>query len=127
MDSAQSTLQIVLEAKDEASSTLEGFGSSLSEIMGVAAGFDLANVVNQILDAGKAAIDSAIQFEAMTTSLGTILGNVSSGGQQAEDAFGGSSGHIINIAEKTADEMHQYSEKIAKIQTDLKDALAGQN
>src|SRR5690348_3449925 len=121
MEDAQ--LQIILQAVDNASQTLKqvasnldqvtdsskdtneatgAFGESLAGVLTAAAGFTLANVVDQLVEAGKSAIDAAINFEATTQSLGTILGNIGIGGQQADEAFSGSAGHIVHTAEKTA-------------------------
>jgi hypothetical protein len=122
-----SILQIVLQARDEASGAIKQFSDTLSGVVEIAAGFSLANVGQELADTAKAAVDAAINFQAVTVSLGTILGNVSSGGEVAADSFGGSSSKISDIASRTADEMRNYAEKMKKYQQDIADTMVGQN
>ena len=57
-------LQIVLRARDEASSQLKSFGESLGQIGEIAAGIGLERVTEQVVELGKQAAEFAVDVSA---------------------------------------------------------------
>ena len=115
-------------ALQQAQSSLASFGQIAS---GVFAGVGLEQLasgfVSKITEIGRSALDSSIQFEQYTTSLGTLLSNVGKMGDTVASDFSAAGGRVSLTAMQLQDEMISYSEKMQQLQDDLAETTKGEN
>src|SRR4051812_37491717 len=114
-------------AATSSASAFSSFGNVLKQIGSIAAGIGLYRLAEQVVGLGSAAFSAATSFEQNTTALGTVLGNIGKTSDDTAENFAAAGGRMKNTARDIADEMRNYSEKIAKINDNLKDVLSGKN
>lgn len=111
----------------EAQSAFASLGDTLARVKEIAMGMGLERLGEEAMSGAKEAFGAVADFQEYTASLGGLLTNLGNAGAGASDQFQQSTGAASHAAQKTADEMRHYTEKMADLQSQLKDVLSGQN
>lgn len=112
---------------DQATSSVNSFSSSLSNLESVAAGLGLERLGEQFLQVGEQALSAVADFQTNTVAIQTVLDNVGNAPVMQDSAGGGGGAKASDIANQRIDEMINYKEKMASIQDDIATVMKGQN
>lgn len=116
-----------VDGVSQAQGAFSSLGDTLDKVGEIAAAIGLEKLGEEAVDAAKDAYSAVSDFQSYATGLGGLLANLGNAGDSSAADFSQSTGSVSHAAQQTADEMRNYTEKMADLQDQLKTALAGQN